>query len=479
MTGLLEQPWFWPSVLVIFGLPVVLVVLTEWHSHLVRIGSRGARIVNLLRDYVAPVGALWLLLTQTGQWDVNQAGPKLAATLFAFLVIVVLLNALNFVVFTMAKSGTRRERIPTIIVELVRLLIIVVAGTLLLGLVWDADVSGMFAALGVGSIVVGLALQNAVGGVISGLLLLFEQPFEVGDWIRTGEGKGRVVEINWRAVHLDTLNGIRVIPNSQLAGQSFVNLSRAESPYTADFVVRFATDDPPDQVIALIRRVAADLPFLASGGEASAVPLPKARYDVSIPLANPGKEWGTAGLFRSRLWYAARRAGLHLDRDLFIDFVPPEAIPGMLAQVAGALHLDTQRQADALGWRLRVEKYQAGETVQRPGEVPDAARVVVEGLARMSVLLPDGTWHSVVEFDAGDLIGLTCLTRQAIGASVTAERDLTVLVVPTGLLEQQVHRSPELARDFGREIDRRRDAVAAAYTRAGLEPPSRTALLAY
>lgn len=479
MTGLLEQPWFWPSVLVIFGLPVVLVLLTEWHSHLVRVGSRAAAVVNLLRDYVAPVGALWLLLTQTGAWDGNQSGPKLAATVFAFLVILVLMNALNFMVFTMAKSGTKRDRIPTIVIDLVRLLIIVVAGTLLLGLVWGADVSGMFTALGVGSIVVGLALQNAVGGVISGLLLLFEQPFAVGDWIRTSEGKGQVVEISWRAVHLDTLNGVRVIPNSQLAGQSFVNLSRASSPYCAGLVVRFATDDPPDQVIRLIRRVAAGLPFLASGEEASAVPMTKARYDVSIPLANPGKEWSTVGLFRSRLWYAARRAGLHLDRDVSLEFVPPEAIPGMLAGVASVLHLDPQQQAELLERGLRVERYQVGEAVQQPGEVPDAARVIVDGLATMSVLLPDGTWHSVVELDAGDLIGLTCLTRQAIGASVTATRDLTVLVVPVALLDEQVHRSPELARDFGREVDRRREAVGSAYQRAGLEPPTRSALTAY
>ena len=478
MTGLLDQPWFWPSIIVIFGLPIVLVLLSEWRSHLVRTGSGAAPIVKLLRDYVAPVGALWVLLTQTGAWDVTGSGPKLAATVFAFLVILVLLNTLNFAVFTTAKSGTWRGRIPSIFVDLVRLLIILIAGTLLLGLVWGADVSGMFTALGVGSIVVGLALQNAVGGVISGLLLLFEQPFRIGDWIRTGDGKGRVVEVNWRAVHLDTLNGIRIIPNSQLAGQGFVNLSRAESPYCAGLEVRFATDDPPDKVIRVIREVAADLPFLAPGESASAVPLPKARYDVSIPLSNPGKEWGTVGLFRSRLWYAARRAGLHLDRDLTNEFVPPEAVGTMLAEVAPVLHLDPRRQAEVLGL-IRVERYQAGERVQHPGVVPEAARVIVAGFAAMSVLLPDGSWNSVVELDRGDVIGLTCLTRQAIAATVTAERDLTVLVVPTEVLEEQVRLSPELARDFGREVDRRRDAVASAYQRAGLEPPGRTALIAY
>ena len=53
--------------------------------------------------------------------------------------------------------------------------------------VWDADVAGVFAALGVTSIVVGLALQNAVGSIVSGLFLIFEAPFELGDWIETGE----------------------------------------------------------------------------------------------------------------------------------------------------------------------------------------------------------------------------------------------------------------------------------------------------
>ncbi len=56
---------------------------------------------------------------------------------------------------------------------------------------WSVDVGGLFAALGVGSIVIGLALQNAVGGIVSGLLLLSEQPFQVGDWLLVNGTKGR------------------------------------------------------------------------------------------------------------------------------------------------------------------------------------------------------------------------------------------------------------------------------------------------
>ena len=63
--------------------------------------------------------------------------------------------------------------------------------------VWGADIGGLFTALGIGSIVIGFALQNAVGSVVSGLFLLFEQPFEIGDYLRTSEGPvlGKRVEL--------------------------------------------------------------------------------------------------------------------------------------------------------------------------------------------------------------------------------------------------------------------------------------------
>ena len=76
----------------------------------------------------------------------------------------------------------------------------------------------------------GLALQNSVGQIISGLLVLFEQPFQIGDWLDTPTARGRVVEVNWRAIHIDTGSGLQIMPNSVLAGASFTNLSRPGGP---------------------------------------------------------------------------------------------------------------------------------------------------------------------------------------------------------------------------------------------------------
>jgi small-conductance mechanosensitive channel len=231
MADLLGQPWFWPAVVIVVGLPIALLVLTEVHSSLERRGSAAARIVALLRNFVVPVGALLLLLSQVEHLDVDWNWTRITATVFGFLVILLLINGFNLAFFTTAKKGTWRQRVPSIFVEIVRLLLIVVFVALLFAFVWGADIGGLFTALGVGSIVIGLALQNAVGSVISGLLLLFEQPFELGDWLDADGVRGRVVEVNWRSVHILTDDGIRVVPNANLASSSFVNLSRSTESF--------------------------------------------------------------------------------------------------------------------------------------------------------------------------------------------------------------------------------------------------------
>ena len=154
-----------------------LVILTEAHTALVRRGSALARPVNLLRNYVLPSGALLILLTQASEISAEATPVRIIATVFGFVVLLVLLAAVNAALFTNAERGTWRQRIPSIFIDIVRLVIIIAGLAVLFSFVWGADVAGLFTALGVTSIVLGLALQNAVGSVISGLLLLFEQPF--------------------------------------------------------------------------------------------------------------------------------------------------------------------------------------------------------------------------------------------------------------------------------------------------------------
>lgn len=473
-----NQSWFWPSAIVIVGLPLVLLVLTEWREALLRRGSEAARIVLLLRNYVAPTAALLVLLSQTHDVDVDANWSRIVATILGFLVILVLINGLNFALFVTARKGTWRERLPSIFVDVVRFLVIIVSIAILFSWVWGADVGGLFTALGIGSIVIGLALQNAVGGVLAGLLLLFEQPFQLGDWLDVGGVRGRVEEVNWRAVHIRTTRGIEVIPNSQLAGGGFTNLSRKASGYTAAEVVRFTPDDPPQAVVDVLVQVAADLPQRLPGGEPEAVPLDDARFEIDIPLAHPGQEFDAVGEFRKRVWYASRRAGLHLDRAWFDAYDTVENRIAALVEFSPMLRT-TGEAAASLASRVRMHQFARGETLQHRGRVPEGIHIIITGTASMVVRAHNDAALFVTELSRGHIIGLSSLTRQGINASIVAQNLVSCLFVPVDVIDELVDNSPELARDFGQEIDNRRVLVLKAFDEAGLTAPEGSRVIAF
>ena len=471
------QPWFWPAVGVVIGLPVVLLVLTEVQSMLERRGSRASRIVVLLRNYVAPVGALLLLMSQAQYADVELNWTRIVATVFGFLVILVLLNTLNFALFVTAKEGTWRSKIPSIFVDIVRIILIIVCLAVLFSAVWDADVGGLFAALGVGSIVIGLSLQNAVGSIVTGLLLLFEQPFQLGDWLEVNGTRGRIIEVNWRAVHIKTSRGVLVMPTASLAESAFLNLSRKPSPFEFDIVVKFSTDDAPQDVIDVCTRVAADLPAAVPGEVATITPMPKAKYEVEVAINSPADNATSIGIFRKRLWYAARRADLHLDGDLTDNYNTAANVESAVRRLAPALYL-TAEDVLVVAPQARLERWGEGEVVQHPLTIPDGMRYIVEGTAQLATPIEAGAEVRFAALDRDDVIGLTALTRQGVSARITATSDLAVLFVPVAVLDGLVKTRPKLARDIGQEIDNRRTLAYAALDAAGVDVPSGSRLIA-
>ena len=338
--NIVDQPWFWPTVAVVVGLPIAIVVLSECIVLLDRRGSRAARVLAMVRDWVLPTGALLILLGQVEDPQLELSWGRIVATVFGIVVILVIVNAINHLMFTRAAKGTWRERLPSIFIDIARIAVVVVGVGLLMSWVWDADVGGLFAALGVTSIIVGLALQHAVGGVISGLLLLFEQPFEQGEWIDTGDVRGRVVEVNWRSVHLATGDGMRVVPNAVLADASFTNLSRTAGPQFAEATVEFDPADPPNTVKRLLVETAADLPDLPADAVPEAAMEGGGAYTVSIPVHSPGDRSSTLEAFRTRLWYSARRAGLTLSGVGPVDENAAAELAAALRSEASVLNLD-------------------------------------------------------------------------------------------------------------------------------------------
>ena len=447
-------PWFYWSVVVAVGLPLLLLLLTELQLALERRGNFLARPVGLLRTFVVPLGALLLILTQTTQMSVHTTGVRLLATVFGFFVLVMALSGFSASVFANAPSGSWRRRLPSIFVDVARFAIIAVGLAMILAYVWGANVGGLFTALGVSSIVLGLTLQNSVGQIISGLLLLFEQPFQMGDWVETPSVRGRVVEVNWRATHINTGSGLEIIPNSVLAGQAFANLSRPPGGHTITVNAKFAGTDAPDEVCALLTEVAENLPHLHPDGHPTANAGSSTEYTVTIPVRSPADDTAARSTFQRWLWYAARRAELALD-GIADDYSTPARRAEALRKIAPVLRVSSS-ELDALLPHVHVTRYGYDEVMQRSGDVPSAMSFIVKGRVRLVVTGIDGAIIPVSTLHEGDFIGQTALTREPVTGSAYAVGEVTVLEVKRKAMEQLVFRKPELLHDLSQAIDERR-----------------------
>ena len=108
-------------------------------------------------------------------------------------------------------------------------------GTITLGIIWglkqvNFDVTGFVAALGILGFTIGFALQDISKNFVAGILLLWQQPFNIGDTISVNGFTGAVMDISPRATEIRNLDGLQVfIPNADVYTNPLTNYSKAQS----------------------------------------------------------------------------------------------------------------------------------------------------------------------------------------------------------------------------------------------------------
>ena len=89
------------------------------------------------------------------------------------------------------------------------------------------NVTGLVAGLGIGGIAVALALQNILGDLLSAMSIMLDKPFEVGDFITTGDSMGVVEHIGMKTTRIRSLSGEQIIfSNSDLLKSRVRNFKR-------------------------------------------------------------------------------------------------------------------------------------------------------------------------------------------------------------------------------------------------------------
>ena len=455
--------------------PLLVIVLGELSQRLERRGNPLAGTLWEVRNLVLPVFVFMVFLQKVLDLSPDNELFKSIQTLFWLCVIHAALSLLNDILFEQAKGDTWRARVPKLLIDLVRLLVVLVGGAIVLATVWNADLAGVVTALGVSSIVIGLALQDTLGSVMSGIALLFERPFTVGDWLQVGEMVGQVIDINWRSVRLQTFEyEMVVIPHKLISSDIIRNFSQPRRIHAERIRLGFSYGDPPNLAKLVLRTTALETEGILHHPEPQVFTLSyddfAVTYEVKFFIEDYGSLEEIRDRFMSRVWYAAQRNGLTIPypiRTLYHFHGPTAAAQDSSKKLADSLQsvpafvpLNPHDSLESLSQTVRLQHFGTGEQVVRQGCLNNALYIVISGEAVMTTQDEHGQDQEVLRLKAGEFFGeMTLFSGDISPTSIVAVEDLEVMLLPAPVVNQMIDRQPSFAREISQILELRRRAV--------------------
>jgi small-conductance mechanosensitive channel/CRP-like cAMP-binding protein len=464
------------SVILVIGFPLLIVLLTEAIDRLERRQHPLAHSLRQVRNIVLPVLAVLLVIWYILDYDETALLTRLVATLFWVTVVVVAFRLLKHVLAPSEAQPGWYSNVPGLLLQLPRFLLALLIGYYLLSGVWNVNVGELITALGIGSLVIALALQDTLNNLFAGLLLSLNRPFQVGDWVQMGDIEGQVVEVNWRASLLRTRdNDLVVIPNGEMAQSSFKNYSRPTKLHRVSEGFDLHIDNLPNKVHHVFKEAALATPRVLAD------PAPEVRtisyagisvhYDVFFWIADYGPVANIRNEFMTRAYYHAKRHGLKWptpQHELFYyDGPAVDAAQAVTAKKLSEL-LKTlpsfavlaDEAIEVLAGAAELLDYGQNEQIVCEGEKERGIYVLTRGRVSISSVDSDGQEHEITQMSVGDFFGETGLFGRAISSvTVTALEDVEVLLIPHRAMNNVINKYPRFAQEMSHLIGERRNLI--------------------
>ncbi|SJM28079.1 Mechanosensitive ion channel protein [Mesorhizobium delmotii] len=343
----------------------------------------------------------------------------------------------------------------------------------ILAFVFGAPIGTLIATSGVFAIVLGLALQNTLSDVFSGIALNLGRPYVLGDWIVLSDGtEGRVVETNWRSTHLLTLaHNVVALPNSFLAKLGLTNVSSPEESHGLSVTIRLAPTKMP-AIVADVMNAALQSsntilreppPVVAIKAlDATAI-----EVDLFFRVANVGQRIPAKNEIFDLVYRHSKSAGLRLatppSSSILMNDLPseetaslPEVTPIKLINAIPVFSALTDNEKEALAATVTVRIYRKGDIIARQGEMLPSLMIVRTGIIVRERGEDDAHPQEIGRLAPGDFFGETGLLA-GIGETSTLRAMSHVVVYE---IDQQSFAPllldrPEMAEDLAAVLSAR------------------------
>ena len=383
---------------------------------------------------------------------------------------------------------------PKIFIDILRCVMLAMA---LLIVLWDAGIKAgeLITGSALGTAVLGFALKDTLGNVFAGLAIHAEHPFEVGDWIQYDANQahiGRVVEVNWRATKVITLDEAYVIvPNGQLAQASIRNFTKPDSWSRRSIYVVTPYEVSPQRVqriiLEAIRGSFGVLEHPAPSVVTNNFTDRGVEHWVRLFTNDFDKRDRVDGMARDRIWFALARNGVEIPtatQSIRLTQLPapplPEPAEARLARRVESLKRVgifaglSSGHLDRLAMEGRECRFAGGEPVIRQGDPGESLFVVLDGSVEVSAREGDGLPVVITTIGPGGFFGeMSLMTGAARSATITAKGESCLLEIDKSTMRRVLEEQPSLVETLGRALTARAGERSTLLARDGRreDPP--------
>jgi len=185
------------------------------------------------------------------------SGGMMLNVVLALALVVLISNVLLIVLNLFRNRKGRIGTLVTVISSLIKYISVLVAFCWILSII-GVNVSTIFASVGIFALILGFGAESLVADLVTGVFILFENQYNVGDIVEIDGFRGKVKEIGIRTLSLeDTGGNIKIINNSEL--KNIVNRSNQRSVAVCDVSVSYNTDieELEEKLVNMLQKIKA------------------------------------------------------------------------------------------------------------------------------------------------------------------------------------------------------------------------------
>ncbi len=319
------------------------------------------------------------------------------------------------------------------------------------------DLGAILATSAVASIVIGLALQESLSNIFSGIMLSIDRPYKPADWIEVDGKEGKVLDANWRSVRILTReDDVIYVPNSAMAKANLVNFSAPTPLHLCRRKVGVEYAAQPNKVRAvlvammshvegILKEPPPDVHVLDYGDSAVI-------YEMRFWIDDHARRKRIESEVMRGVWYHLKRNGISIPSPILDVYLRrekaarrPEDLVALLGQV-DILKPLREEELLMLADDLTAQLFGRGEVVCRQGEPGSTFYIIRTGTVAVLVRGEDGVEAELAQLKPGAYFGeMSLLTGEPRSSTCRALEDSELLCLDRESFTVLLRENPPIA----------------------------------